>query len=136
MPDTTTEQPAAFPAGDRRSSCACGAFLLLYDDDVVVANRLPHAGRDDVVVANRLRHAGPACLDPDRVTFELGRQLDPLELFAQLGREVEAGRTLISLTVDDAGKRRAALDALQLAGAVLADAADLLTASTTDKAQR
>lgn len=51
--------------------------------------------------------------------------VDAVELFAQLVREVDAGRALVCMT--PLGERhRAAVDALALARDVLADARDLL----------
>lgn len=53
------------------------------------------------------------------------RPVDAVELFAQLVREVDAGRALVCMT--PLGERhRAAVDALALARDVLADARDLL----------
>lgn len=60
---------------------------------------------------------------PDAATHPL--DLDPVDVFAQLVREVDAGRALVSMT--PAGdQRRAALDALALARDVLDDARQLL----------
>lgn len=50
---------------------------------------------------------------------------DPLELFGQLVREVDAARTLLVLTEEGDPRRRAALDGLAMARAVLDDARDL-----------
>ena len=51
--------------------------------------------------------------------------LDPVDVFAKLVREVDAGRALVTMT--PAGEqRRAALDALALARDVLEDARQLL----------
>lgn len=52
-------------------------------------------------------------------------------MFAKLMREVEAGRVLVSLAMTPDETRAAALDSLQLAADVLADARDLLAAKVS-----
>lgn len=48
--------------------------------------------------------------------------LDPVDVFGKLVREVDAGRALVTMTQPASDKRRAALDALTLARDVLDDA--------------
>ena len=62
--------------------------------------------------------AGGACRQP--------LDLDPLDVFGKLVREVNAGTALVTMTMDAGEQRRAALDALALARDVLEDARQLL----------
>lgn len=52
--------------------------------------------------------------------------LDPVDVFAKLVREVDAGTALVTMSLDAGERRRAALDALTLARCVLEDARELL----------
>lgn len=56
----------------------------------------------------------------------LAEHVDPLDVFNKLVREVDAGRVLVQLVTTPNDRRRAALDALNLARDVLDDARRLL----------
>lgn len=77
--------------------------------------------------SDQCAQAGGACAPARHVGQPL--DLDPVDVFAKLVREVDAGRALVTMT--PAGdQRRAALDALTLARDVLDDARQMLDPTT------